>query len=87
MVALNVRRWIERIHRRNFLMSLRDEIRTKDLELAKARNEAALAHMTQGIVMVESDGLVPVINRRAVELLGLPFAKVTVAADKLEKIA
>jgi signal transduction histidine kinase/DNA-binding NarL/FixJ family response regulator/HPt (histidine-containing phosphotransfer) domain-containing protein len=72
LVALEVRRRIERMHRRNFLMALRDELRVGDVELAKARSDAALGNMSQGIVLVETDGLVPVINRRAVELLGLP---------------
>jgi signal transduction histidine kinase/DNA-binding response OmpR family regulator len=70
--ALDVRRWIERMHRRNFLMALRDELLVRDLELSKTRTDAALANMSQGILMVEKDGFVPVINRRAVELLGLP---------------
>ncbi|HMK80364.1 MAG TPA: PAS-domain containing protein, partial [Xanthobacteraceae bacterium] len=72
LAALEVRRRIERMHRRTFLMGLRDELRLADLELARARRDAALANMSQGIVMIEQDGLVPVINRRAVELLGLP---------------
>jgi len=72
LAALDVRRWIERMHRRNFLMSLRDELRVQDLELSTTRRDAALANMSQGILMIENDGLVPVINRRAVELLGLP---------------
>jgi signal transduction histidine kinase/CheY-like chemotaxis protein/HPt (histidine-containing phosphotransfer) domain-containing protein len=72
LAALDVRRWIERMHRRNFLMALRDELRVQDLELSTMRRDAALANMSQGIVMIEKDGLVPVINRRAVELLGLP---------------
>jgi signal transduction histidine kinase/CheY-like chemotaxis protein/HPt (histidine-containing phosphotransfer) domain-containing protein len=72
LAALDVRRWIERMHRRNFLMALRDELRVQDLELSTTRRDSALANMSQGIVMIEKDGLVPVINRRAVELLGLP---------------
>ncbi len=72
LVALDVRRWIERMHRRNFLMSLRDELRVRELTAASARREATLANMTQGIVLLEPDGRVPVINHRAVELLGLP---------------
>ncbi|MBV8836030.1 MAG: PAS-domain containing protein [Alphaproteobacteria bacterium] len=72
LAALEVRRRIERMHRRTFLMGLRDELRLADLELATTRRDAALANMSQGILMVEKDGLVPVINRRAIELLGLP---------------
>ncbi|MGE0417787.1 MAG: cache domain-containing protein, partial [Acetobacteraceae bacterium] len=33
---------------------------------------ATLEHMSQGILMVDADSRVPVINRRAIELLGLP---------------
>ncbi|MDR3538949.1 MAG: PAS-domain containing protein [Acetobacteraceae bacterium] len=33
---------------------------------------ATLENMSQGIMMVDVDGRIPVINRRAVELLGLP---------------
>jgi signal transduction histidine kinase/DNA-binding response OmpR family regulator len=72
LAALNVRRWIERMHRRNFLMGLRDELRLADLARAKARQDATLANMSQGIVMRDAAGFVPVINRRAVELLSLP---------------
>ncbi len=31
LVALHVRNWIERMHRRNFLMALRDELRVQEL--------------------------------------------------------
>jgi signal transduction histidine kinase/CheY-like chemotaxis protein/HPt (histidine-containing phosphotransfer) domain-containing protein len=72
LAGLHVRGWIERMHRRNYLMSLRDELRLADLARWKARVDATLANMSQGIVMREGNGLVPVINRRAVELLGLP---------------
>ena len=72
LVALTARRRIERMHRRNFLMNLRDEQRVHELSVANARREAMMANMTHGIVLREADGTVPVINRRAVELLGLP---------------
>jgi signal transduction histidine kinase/DNA-binding NarL/FixJ family response regulator/HPt (histidine-containing phosphotransfer) domain-containing protein len=72
LVALHVRNWIERMHRRNFLMALRDELRVQELALSKARRDATLENMSQGIVMREPNGLIPVINRRAIELLGLP---------------
>ena len=72
LAGLHVRNWIERMHRRNYLMSLRDELRLADLARWKARADATLANMSQGIVMREGSGHVPVINRRAVELLGLP---------------
>ena len=72
LVALHVRNWIERMHRRNFLMALRDELRVQELAISKARRDAALANMSQGIVMREPSGLIPIINRRAIELLGLP---------------
>jgi signal transduction histidine kinase/AmiR/NasT family two-component response regulator/HPt (histidine-containing phosphotransfer) domain-containing protein len=71
-VALRVRARLERIHRRNFLMTWRDELRLADLALSNSRREAALSSMTQGILLREPDGLIPVVNRRAVELLGLP---------------
>jgi signal transduction histidine kinase/CheY-like chemotaxis protein/HPt (histidine-containing phosphotransfer) domain-containing protein len=72
LAGLHVRGWIERMHRRNYLMTLRDELRLADLARWKVRVDRTLAHMSQGIVMREEDGRVPVINRRAVELLGLP---------------
>src|SRR6267154_1932048 len=59
LAALHVRRWIERMHRRNFVMSLRDEMRVQELALSKARSDATLANMSQGIVMREANGLVP----------------------------
>jgi signal transduction histidine kinase/DNA-binding NarL/FixJ family response regulator/HPt (histidine-containing phosphotransfer) domain-containing protein len=71
-IALHVRARLERIHRRNFLMTWRDELRLADLALSNSRREAALSSMTQGILLREPDGLIPVVNRRAVELLGLP---------------
>jgi PAS domain S-box-containing protein len=37
-----------------------------------AQLEATLANMSQGIMMVDHNGAVAVINRRAIELLGLP---------------
>src|SRR2546430_13145524 len=60
------------MHRRNFVMSLRDELRVQELALSKARSDATLANMSQGIVMREANGLIAVINRRAIELLELP---------------
>ena len=33
-----------------------------------------LENMSQGIVMIDEDGRIPVVNRRATELLGLPPA-------------
>jgi signal transduction histidine kinase len=72
VAALHVRNWIERMHRRNFLMALRDELRVQELALSKARRDAALANMSQGIIMREPSGLIPIINRRAIELLGMP---------------
>ena len=33
-----------------------------------------LDNMSQGIVMIDADGRIPVVNRRATELLGLPAA-------------
>jgi diguanylate cyclase (GGDEF)-like protein len=35
--------------------------------------EATLANMTQGVLMIGADGTVDVINRRALDLLGLPM--------------
>ncbi|MDO9709291.1 PAS-domain containing protein [Paracraurococcus lichenis] len=39
---------------------------------ARAALEAAVSHVSQGIMMVDPDGRVAVVNARAVELLGLP---------------
>jgi signal transduction histidine kinase/DNA-binding response OmpR family regulator len=72
LVSLQVRGWIERMHRRNFLLLLRDELRLADLARSKAQQDATLANMSQGILMTEASGLVPIINRRAIELLDLP---------------
>ncbi|MFL5252105.1 MAG: PAS domain-containing protein, partial [Rhodopila sp.] len=33
---------------------------------------ATLDNMSQGIAMIRADGTIPVVNRRAIELLGLP---------------
>ena len=72
VVGLHVRNWIERMHRRNFLMALRDELRVQELALSQSRRDAALANMSQGIILREPSGLIPIINPRAIELLGLP---------------
>ena len=72
LAVLHVRAWIERMHRRNYLMTLRDELRLADLARSKARANATLANMSQGIVKCDGSGLIPVINRRAIELLDLP---------------
>src|SRR5262245_8208058 len=72
VAALHVRNWIERMHRRNFLMALRDELRVQDLALSKTRHDATLENMSQGIMPREPGGLIPIINRRAIEFLGLP---------------
>ena len=72
LVALEVRRRIERMQQRSFLVALRDGIQVRELAIASARRDDALANMTQGIVLKEANGNIPVINKRAIELLGLP---------------
>jgi diguanylate cyclase (GGDEF)-like protein len=63
------------------LDSIRDDLRrseaqarqkARELELKTRELEVTLDHMGQGIIMTDADNHVPVINRRAVELLGLP---------------
>jgi len=56
------------------LRRARDDLRERQLNaLQKSQQlEATLENMSQGIVMVDGKGEVPVINRRALELLGLP---------------
>lgn len=71
-VALHVRARLERSHRRNFLMTWRDELRLANLALSNARHEAAFSAMSQGILLREESGLIPLVNKRAVELLGFP---------------
>jgi PAS domain-containing protein len=44
----------------------------RELELKTRELEVTLDHMAQGIIMTDTDNHVPVINRKAVELLGLP---------------
>jgi diguanylate cyclase (GGDEF)-like protein len=44
----------------------------RELELKTRELEVTLDHMAQGIIMTDADNRVPVINRKAVELLGLP---------------
>jgi signal transduction histidine kinase/AmiR/NasT family two-component response regulator/HPt (histidine-containing phosphotransfer) domain-containing protein len=73
-VAMRVRERLERSHRRNFLMTWRDELRLADLAIANSRREVALASMEQGILLREASGLVTLVNRRALELVGLPEA-------------
>ena len=51
---------------------LRSERLAADLASTRATLEAALENVDQGIMMIDADGRVPVCNRRAVELLGLP---------------
>src|ERR687885_337807 len=43
--------------------------------------KTTLEHVSQGIMMVAPDGSVPVINRRAIELLELPEELVASGAD------
>jgi diguanylate cyclase (GGDEF)-like protein len=56
------------------LDDIRDDLRRSEAQARqKARElEVTLDHMGQGIIMTDADNHVPVINRRAVELLGLP---------------
>jgi diguanylate cyclase (GGDEF)-like protein len=54
LVALDVRRWLERMHRRNFLLGLRDELRVADLAEANARL----------VALCNTDALTDVANRR-----------------------
>jgi PAS domain-containing protein len=55
--------------------------KARELELKTRELEVTLDHMGQGIIMTDADNHVPVINRKAVELLGLPgsFAAATAA--------
>jgi diguanylate cyclase (GGDEF)-like protein len=46
--------------------------KARELEIKTRELEVTLDHMGQGIIMMDADNHVPVINRRAVELLGLP---------------
>jgi diguanylate cyclase (GGDEF)-like protein len=63
------------------LDDIRDDLRrseaqahqkARELELNTRELEVTLDHMGQGIIVTDADNHVPVINRRAVELLGLP---------------
>ena len=53
---------------------IRDDLRRSEAQASlKARElEVTLDHIGQGIIMTDADNHVPVINRKAVELLGLP---------------
>ena len=53
---------------------IRDDLRRSEAQARqKARElEVTLDHMGQGIIMTDADNHVPVVNRRAIELLGLP---------------
>ncbi len=46
--------------------------KARELELKTHELEVTLDHMGQGIIMTDADNHVPVINRKAVELLSLP---------------
>jgi diguanylate cyclase (GGDEF)-like protein len=52
---------------------IRDELRRSETQarLKTRELEVTLDHMGQGIIMTDADNNVPVINRRAVELLGM----------------
>jgi diguanylate cyclase (GGDEF)-like protein len=54
LVALDVRRWMERMQRRNFLLALRDELRVQELAATNAK-------LT---VLSQTDPLTGVFNRR-----------------------
>lgn len=54
LAGLDMRRWIERMHRRNFLLALRDELRVEELAATNAR----LTKQSQ------TDPLTGVFNRR-----------------------
>jgi diguanylate cyclase (GGDEF)-like protein len=53
---------------------IRDDLRRSEARarLKTRELEVTLDHMGQGIIMTDAENHVPVINRRAVELLGLP---------------
>ena len=53
---------------------IRDDLRCSEAEarLKTRELEVTLDHMAEGIIMTDADNHVPVINRKAVELLGLP---------------
>ncbi|TVR07438.1 MAG: EAL domain-containing protein [Salinarimonadaceae bacterium] len=59
----------------------------RELEFRVERRflEVALATMDQGLMMIEADGRVPIINSRAAELLGLPV-DFTESRPRLEEI-
>ncbi len=59
----------------------------RELEFRVERRflNVALATMDQGLVMIEADGRVPIINARAAELLGLP-AKFTETQPRFEEV-
>jgi signal transduction histidine kinase/CheY-like chemotaxis protein len=47
------------------------------LRRSAAEQQATLENMGQGIMMIDADGIVAVLNRRAIDLLGLPAHLVT----------
>ena len=51
-----------------------EALRTSEATAREKSHElqVTLDHMSQGIVMIDADRRIPVVNRRAVELLGLP---------------
>jgi diguanylate cyclase (GGDEF)-like protein len=53
---------------------IRDDLRRSEAQarLKTRELEVTLDHMGQGIVMTDADNHMPVINRKAIELLGLP---------------
>jgi len=53
---------------------IRDDLRCSEAQarLKTRELEVTLDHMAEGIIMTDADNHVPVINRKAVELLGLP---------------
>jgi diguanylate cyclase (GGDEF)-like protein len=55
---------------------IRDDLRCSEAEARRKTREleVTLDHMAQGIVMTDADDRVPVINRRAIDLLGLPVS-------------
>lgn len=71
VVALDVRRWMERMHRRNFLLALRDELRVHDLAAVNARLTT----------LSNTDPLTGVFNRRFFDGAYVTAWRTTAAAD------
>ena len=72
LAGLDVRYRFEVMQRRHFLMLRRQELHMAEIDRQREVNALSLSNMVQGLIMVDAEGVVQVMNPRFLELLQLP---------------